>query len=553
MKAYLSTWLARVVAVGAVLGIFAPVGGRAENNVTTTIDGFTTNLPASYTLGNAGTNNWLIIRNGGIATNTQNAATGTKIGTGTGGNDNHVVVSGPGSMWVLTGTNATLSVSAGASAGCYGNTIALSNGASIVFTTNSYNFSLGTAGASNNIFYMGGLGAVSTGSVAKISVGGGTLAVNNQMIVTNAVLTSSAILVIGTTAISNLVNVNANSLWDFSGLDLEISKGGSVSSVPTTNNYNSLTINAGIVTNVGSVLFGTFSGSKLENSVVITNGGRLYATSFDMGMLGAATNDSVRVVSGGLLEANTLKSGADGANSTNNTIRNEGGIFQFTTTAPTITPGTFGNIAVSNGTISFRNVTNVNVKNNWAKSQLTNMTFAGTGNAFRLDNSSGTNTYWFDAIPGAYTNYAGLDMVNGNTAYTNGNVTIGTNGWLTFSNTTAVLWGAVTNYGRMTFNNNSAVTFTNGLTLQDGTLVWASNATVNVSGAMTLPASMTVSNVSSLGSSDIVTLLTASGGFGSSTPSSWTVYPANCRVTVSGDGKSLMLAPRKSGFLLSVH
>lgn len=552
MKAYLSTWLARVVAVVAVLGILAPVGGRAENNVTTTIDGFTTNLPAAYALGNAGTNNWLIIRNGGIATNNQTGSTGTKIGTGTGGNDNHLVVSGPGSMWVLTGTYTTPQLQVGAS-GCYGNTIAISNGASIVATTNSYNFSLGIAGASNNIFYMGGLGAVSTGSVAKISVGGGTLAVNNQMIVTNAVLTSSAILVIGTTAISNSVNVNANSLWDFSGLDLEISKGGSISGVPTTNNYNSLTINAGIVSNVGSVLFGTFAGSKLENCVVITNGGRLYATTFDMGMGGAATNDSVRVVGGGLLEANTLKSGADGANSTNNTIRNEGGIFQFTTTAPTITPGTFGNIAVSNGTISFRNVTNVNVKNNWAKSQLTNMTFAGTANAFRLDNSSGTNTYWFDAIPGAYTNYAGLDMVNGNTAYTNGSVTIGTNGWLTCSNTTAVLWGAVTNYGRMTFNNNSTVTFTNGLVLQGGTLVWASNATVNVNGGMTLPASMTVSNVSSLGSGDIVTLLTASGGFGTSSPSSWTVYPANHRVTVSGDGKSLMLAPRTSGFLLSVH
>jgi hypothetical protein len=257
------------------------------------------------------------------------------------------------------------------------------------------------------------------------------------------------------------------------------------------------------------------------------------------------------VQSGGILEATNLTTGAG----VGNLITNSGGIYQFTTATPTITTNNNagGSIAINGGVIAFRDVTNVNVKGNWAGTQLTNMTFYGTNNAFQLNNSSGTNTYWFDAITGAATNYAGLEMVSGKTAYTNGSVTIGTNGWLTFSNTTAIMWGAVTNYGRMTFNNSS-VTFSNsnGLVLNSSpnlTMIWASNSSVSVNGTLDLPASMVFSNSQPITPGTTVPLsLSATTINGSA--GGWTVYPTSHRVVKSGN--SLVLEPRLPGFLFYV-
>ena len=133
----------------------------------------------------------------------------------------------------------------------------------------------------------------------------------------------------------------------------------------------------------------------------------------------------------------------------------------------------------------------------------------------------------------------------------NGSVTIGAGGWLTFLNTSNIMWGVVTNSGVMTFNNSSVI-FTNSLVVNGGTMVWTSNSTVNVKGPMTLPASMIFSNALGMGLSDTPTVLTASGGFAGSSPSGWTVYPNNHRVGISGDGKSLVLVPRQPGFLFYV-
>jgi len=227
--------------------------------------------------------------------------------------------------------------------------------------------------------------------------------------------------------------------------------------------------------------------------------------------------------------------------------------------APTITPNGFGNIALNNGVISFRNLTGVNVTNNIAGSSLTNISFTGA-NAFRLNNSTNNTaaaqpqTYTFNTT-GNPTNYAGLEMVNGGTAYTNGSVTIGsptsTNGWLTFSNTTAIMWGPVTNYGTMSVFN-STVTFKQNLTLGEYCTLNLTTNTVAVNGALTLPTNATLTVSSALGSNVVMALFQSSNQIVGST-AKWNVSPGTYRVGLSVDKLRLMLRPAVSGFVFIVE
>jgi hypothetical protein len=164
----------------------------------------------------------------------------------------------------------------------------------------------------------------------------------------------------------------------------------------------------------------------------------------------------------------------------------------------------------------------------------------------------------FDTGPA--TNYAGLEMINGGTSYTNGSVTVGsptsTNGWLTFSNTTAIMWGAVTNYGTMRIVD-STVTFKTNLVLGEScTLLWASNSvgnTVSVNGILTLPALLNLTVTGAIpGLNDGITLFQSSNTIvGAAT--GWTIFPAGLRVARSTDGRSLVLRPRLTGFIFKVQ
>ena len=365
-------------------------------------------------------------------------------------------------------------------------------------TANPVNFgSAAATGGTNDYYNVGGDGARSTAINGPINMWG----YNNVMTVTNATLTSGATL-IGSGGMNNTASICNGGTWTLSG---------------------DLTVGGG--TSAGNV---------------------------------------VQVFAGGVLDiaakALIVSSGAG------NVITNVGGVYQFTTATPTITTNgaAGGSIFINGGSISFRQVNGVDVRGNWSGTQLTNMTFSGA-NAFRLNNSTNlaavaTNqTYWFDTITASPTNYAGLEMVSdavgGGTAYTNGSVTIGTNGWLMCSNTTARFWGAVTNYGRMAFYN-STVTFTNGLVLNSSPkaqLIWTSNSTINVKGNLTLPDTMIFSNAAGLGLSDNWPVLTVSGTINNpGALANWTVYPNNHRLVISG-GNSLRLVPRNPGFLIYVQ
>ena len=169
-----------------------------------------------------------------------------------------------------------------------------------------------------------------------------------------------------------------------------------------------------------------------------------------VGSTSNSAGSSVWVADGGLLDFRRQPDNPDGitvGNYPGNSVSNSGGIFQFAFAAPNITPGAFGNVVVTNGTISFRNIANADVKGNWTGT-LTNILFQGN-NTFRLDAATNVNSssqaYTFAAGLGA-TNYVNLELLNGST-YRGGNVTIGAGGSL------AVRGGVATVSSNLTFQS----------------------------------------------------------------------------------------------------
>jgi hypothetical protein len=157
---------------------------------------------------------------------------------------------------------------------------------------------------------------------------------------------------------------------------------------------------------------------------------------FNVGVDGTG---AVYLVDGGLLESG-ITVGANGKG----LVMNNGGILQFFEVNPSITVSTPGRLVVTNGTISFRGVTTVDVNGNVSGTRLTNATFYGA-NAFRLNNATNAATgqnYTFD-VTGDPRNYARLELFN-RARYRGGNVTIGSGGTLAVSTGTSTLDGNLT-------------------------------------------------------------------------------------------------------------
>jgi hypothetical protein len=128
------------------------------------------------------------------------------------------------------------------------------------------------------------------------------------------------------------------------------------------------------------------------------------------------------------------------------------------------------------------------VKGNWSGSQLTNIAFQGA-NTFRLNAASNAvsgQDYTFNTGLGA-TNYAGLEMINGATAWRGGNLTIGSGGTMLVSNTTANVAGLFSNQGTVRVVNSIVTWQSNvvvsGLYFSDpSTNTFNTNLTVTSSG-----------------------------------------------------------------------
>ena len=151
---------------------------------------------------------------------------------------------------------------------------------------------------------------------------------------------------------------------------------------------------------------------------------------------------------------------------------------------PTITPNGAGSITISNGTIAFRGIDSADVTANQSTGALSGINFAGA-NTFMLNASSNINvsagidqTYTFQAVAGNPSNYVNLVMVNGQTEYGNGNLTIGATGTMLISNTIAAIDGNFVNSGTTSVVNATA-NFANTLNNPRGRLIFAKRSMLN--------------------------------------------------------------------------
>jgi len=427
------------------------VGGVASNNTITVTDPGSRFVAGPLMIGGdgAGVNrtnnsfNGITVSNGAFMTSASARLGQTSDSSALhgGNNSNYVVVTGLGSAWTNTGLLII------GNTNMVGNYVSVTDGAKYV---GGGAVTVGYGGSSNRLEVIGTANASSFSNNALITVGqnrGGY----NSMLITNAQVLSTTLTVGNAGSSNNSVTVNGTTLWNLQGNLLTV--GGAAAS------NNTLTINAGAsVTGVTRVAVGATA---------------------------TAYNNAV-LVNGGLLEANTL---SNFIGSAGNTISNVAGIYQFTTSAPTITPNGFGNIAITDGTISFRATGAGNVATN-AVNQINNIRFAGA-NTFMLNNASNTaatvsQKYTFDAIPGNPSNYVNLVMVNGPTAYGNANgsdITIGSAGTFLASNTVAIIAGTMTNNGMAeivdaTVNFQSALHVAGTLTLRNGFVTGSAAKTI---------------------------------------------------------------------------
>ena len=308
------------------------------------------------------------------------------------------------------------------------------------------------------------------------------------------------------------------------------------SSSSTYDKNNQLVIACGSWTNLGSVFVGRANDNNngnndstpiLNNSLIITNSGTMYIANgsiLRVGLGSHASNNTVFVGSGGLLQANSMIIVNPNAG---NTITNSGGIYQFSTPTPTLTPNGSGGIALNGGTIHFTGINNADVSSSQGAGALANITYSGN-NAFMLNAASNTTagqSYTFDSVANTAnpSNYQTLVMVNGQTAYRGGDVTIGSGGALLISNTFATFSGLVTNPGVLTLQNSFA-TINSGLNITgsgdlngNGTLIGPVNvatggtltpgpaiATMIFSNNLTLPGSYNPKLDGTSGNADLI-------------------------------------------------
>ncbi|MCG3150083.1 MAG: hypothetical protein PCFJNLEI_03553 [Verrucomicrobiae bacterium] len=435
-----------VISNGGLVTLFGGSGllnignlaGATSNSLVVTGNGSTFSNTSRIQVGNNGAGNFMIIRDGATV-----MSGNTFIGANALATNNMVLVTGPGSKWNIAGA-ATVSAVGSFSTG---NSLIIETGGSI---SNQGTFSIGSQ----------------------------TGAQNNSLTISNG----GALITVGLLTVGNTTNASGNR-YNVGGLGaLSYATNGLIRVGNDGGGFNTMT-----VTNANaqgaSLLLG--NGSSNNTVQILSRGQLAVAGSVTVGS-GAATGNVLLVTGGGVLEANSLTTG-DGSG---NLLSNYAGIFQFTTATPFITNnGAGGAISIHAGTISFRAITNANVWGSQGGStanSLTNITYVGE-NAFRLNAASNTTaaafsqTYTFQA--GSSSNFTRLEMINGRTAYRNGNVTIGATGAFLASNTFATVTGTFTNQGladivQATVEFQSALVVAGTLSLTDGYVIGGGSKTI---------------------------------------------------------------------------
>lgn len=538
-------------------GSFTQTGGTASatrllagtygaNGTTTTISGAATTLTTSHPnasgilVGNSANSNTLTISGGATAS----AAYSVQVGAGT-GSGNLMVVTGTSSKleaknvnnWqeglLLDGSSNTLRIETGATASTKGGQI------QIFGTNNKIEVAGGTLSAPGsyiglncNPYYRS-----TSGSGATLTMSSGTIAAS-QIAVGGGSFTQTG----GTTTVSSLLagTYGANgSTTTISGASTTLTASGNVTvgydnspGVGSVNNTLKVENGAQVSVQDGGIVGSSSGGgSKLvvtgANSTFASGlNGQFWSSWLKVGPAGAGSN-TVQVSNGGTLS--TI--GMVVNNTAGNAITNTGGVYEFRVSKMLLEGGT---ISLTDGTISYKGITDANVKANtlpyvsdfWSNTSIANIVFAGN-NTFMMNNSTsqygGDQTYTYDSVAntGNAKNYQRLVMVNGTTAIPLGNLTIGSGGAMLADNTTASITQSMTNRGALTVDSDATLsvgTFsqTAGSAMVNGTLTSINAASIsggllNGSGTISAPA-LAVSNATvSIGNSPGT--LTVSGAY----------------------------------------
>lgn len=429
-------------------GIIGQWGDAKGNEVVVAGNGSLWQIGADLYLGkNAlSSNNRLIITNGGTVADVNGF-----FGNQATANSNIAVISGSGSSWTNTG---------GCSVGLYGslNEMSVDNGA-LVFDDSGY---LGNyPGANSNRVVVSGSGSVWTNKTNFTAGGSG---VANSLVITNGGVVYGRYSYAGSSSNGNRVVVSgANSRWDYFSLAIGQS-GGSDNQVEI---------------NCGATVAGPLTPSQYSYVVV---GGKA-----------GFTGNVVRVGDGGVFDFNTLI-----VTNAGNSVLNSGGIYQFSSTTPTITTnGTEATspIVLTNGIISFRNLANAPLG---AGTQLARITYQGD-NGYRLNGATNASvaSYLFDSVAntGNAANYQRLHLTGLNPRWQSTVLTVGLGGALWATNTQATVSAVFTNNGTLRVVNatlafSQAATLNGTVSIGLDRLATTNGAVLNT--ALTLGASSTL-------------------------------------------------------------
>lgn len=408
----------------------------AEDNTRVEIIGYLTNTGGgSFTVGSTGTNNTMIISNGGVLINGVGY-----VGSTASASNNWAVVTGEGSIWTNT---STFNIGA---AGSF-NQLTITSTGKLVTTGSAYVG--GVSGGRNNTLVVSDGGTWDArGAEQGMGVANGGHA--NQMIITNGgKVANNAAFYIGYIAGAN-------------GQSVLVSGSGSVWS-----NYSGI----------------TYVGYNTSSNQLTINDGGLYVGYLWVGSAAGVSGNVVNVTSGGTIEIPSGASMRIAAN-TGGAITNSGGVFQFTRATPSITTNT-GIILLTNGVISFRAIADAPL------TAVDQITYQGD-NGFQLNaatNAAGLSSYTFDTGLGA-ENYQRLILVGANPQWRSGRLNVGSGGELLITNATgAAVDAALTNLGSVRVIN-STVTWQSNVVIggryhsDPSTNVFATNVTVTASGSL---------------------------------------------------------------------
>ena len=285
-------------------------GSSASNNSVIVAGANSIWTTGSLTVGGGAPSNQLTIVSGGKLLS--NLGT---ISSASNGSNNVAILSDPGSVWSNSGT---LDIG-----GTLNNHLIVSNGATL-FTGFLYHNNSGSS--RSNFCNLGGLGAASSITITGVYRIGNTIgATLGFLTVTNATVSSGRFDLggpIGGGSSNNVANVLAGAIWN-----LNTNRLAALADAAT------MTIDGGVVTNVGDILWGGTAVIRSGNTLIVTNGGKLFSgaagTTWDLGN-GPSEFNNVAMIAGpgSIWDAGSRTVNIGDLSSSNNTLSvADGGVF----------------------------------------------------------------------------------------------------------------------------------------------------------------------------------------------------------------------------------